>query len=133
MPRIAQIRMAPPRTKVGGRVSVTAVAFAELCLALTEGEFSRVELIKRTGIHDATLGKWLRYLKQRRLIHICAWSRTHRTGAVAAVWTWGYLKHDAAKPAPKTQREYTATHEANKHLGVFYDFARPTKGSGILP
>ena len=116
--------MAPPKTRKANRISVNAISFAELCLILTEGEFSREEILKRTGINDQTLGRWLSYLKARRLVYICEWRRTHRTGAVAAVWTWGYRKHDVDKPAPKTQREYTQKHIETKRLGVFYDIAR---------
>lgn len=121
--------MAPPKVKTAARASANAVMFAELCLALTKGEFSRPELIKRIGIHDSTLGKWLRYLRVRKLIYICEWRRTHRTGAVAAVWTWGPGHLDASKPRAKSQKEYTQTHKVNQHLGVFYDIARNSEES----
>lgn len=116
--------MAPPRTRKVSRVSVTAVSFSELCLALTVGDFSRAELVKRIGVNDQTLGRWLKNLKDRHLVYICEWRRTHRTGAVAAVWTWGYRKKDVDKPVAKTQREYTKKHFETKQLGVFYDIAR---------
>ena len=119
--------MAPPRTKTAARVSVTAVAFAELCLALTEGEFTRTQLVARLGIHDSTLGKWLKMLNTRKLVYICEWRRNHTVGALSAVWTWGYKEHNVAKPPGKSQRVHTQKHLENKLIGVFYDIARTSR------
>lgn len=117
--------MAPPKTRVVSRVSANAISFAELCLALAEGEFTRTELHKRIDINDQTLGRWLGYLKKRRLVYICEWRRTYRIGAPAAVWTWGYLQNDVKKPVKRPDKEYRKTYEDNKQLGVLYDISRP--------
>ena len=116
--------MAPPKVRFTARVSINALSFAELCLKLTEGEYSKTELMNLIGIKQDTVRTWLGYLKDRELVYICEWRRTHNVGALTAIWTWGHKIQDVKKPGRKSQAEYTKIHQRNKLLGALYDIAR---------
>jgi hypothetical protein len=91
-----------------------ATGFAELCLALNEGEYTKPQLVEKTGLAMNTVVKWLNVLKRRHLIYVAAWTRPAR-GCPAAVFAWGYMEVDKPRPKPKSSSEYSSNYR-NRQL-----------------
>jgi transcription initiation factor IIE alpha subunit len=110
----------PTKTKFT-KESANPLAFAELCYHLNNGEYSRQELLKLTGIADSTLRKWLRYLrrKEKKLVYICERRRTSKYGACLLIYAWGFEQKDVPV-VRKTQAEYDRKSAVNKSLKRLY-------------
>lgn len=99
------------------RLAVNAAAFAELCLLLNSGEYTKAQLTEKTGIVIGTTTKWMKMLERRKLIYICDWL-VGPVGQPAAVWTWGFEVENAPRPKPMTQAQYSDRYR-NKKRGTF--------------
>lgn len=117
-----QRKPGPTKTKFT-KESPNPLAFAELCFHLNNGEYSRKELLELTGIADSTFRKWLRYLRNRKLVYICERRRTSTTGACLLIYTWGFEKLDVPVKR-KTMAEMSHTYRVNKSLKVIQNVAR---------
>jgi transcription initiation factor IIE alpha subunit len=90
-----------------------AAAFSELCLHLNDGEYTKVQLVEKTGLSMNTVIKWLNSLIRRKLVYICDWTRPAR-GCPAAIYTWGYMRTNKPRPKPKTTAEYCENYRNRK-------------------
>jgi hypothetical protein len=113
-----RIRKQAIRNKGAGVTGTTkylayAAAFSELCLQLNEGEYTKDQLVEKTGLCRNTVIKWLNSLMRRKLIYIVDWNKPAR-GCPAAVYTWGYMCVNKPRPKPKTATEYCETYRKRK-------------------
>lgn len=90
------------------RAGPNPVALIELCDALVNKRFTRMELKEYVGIHDQTISIWLRLLRERKLIYVYEWVR--RGNVPTAIWKWGHPVLDAPRPKAKTTAEYCRTY-----------------------
>ena len=109
-----------PAKKKFTRESANAIAFAELCLVLHQGEYSRPELCEKVGISDSTLRCWMRYLRSRKLVIICEHRRTHMTGACLLIYTWNHHLEgkDAKPPERQSLAETSRNYRARKSVKI---------------
>lgn len=92
-----------------------ATAFAEMCLMLNKGLCTQAQIRERTGLSAYTVVKWMRLLRNRKLIYIERWIRSS-VGQPTAVWVWGYKENDAPRPPPMTTKEYNERSKIRKRL-----------------
>lgn len=115
----------PPKRKFT-RESSNAIAFAELVLTLSTGEWCREELCERAGISDSCLRGWLRYLRSRNLVYICERRRSSHVGAAKLFYSWNH--NFEYKDAPKHKRQgdavYSAAYRKRKSLKVIYELGK---------
>lgn len=106
----------PGPIKLNFRVSVNPAAFAELCLVLHQGEWSRGELVEKVGVVDSTVRKWIEYLHKRKLVYICEYRRRHATGSAMIYYTWNHnLEHkDVPRPRRMSTAEYSERYRQKK-------------------
>lgn len=97
------------RSKLPGN----AIAFAELCLLLNAGEYTKDQLAEKTGLVIGTVTKWMKMLERRKLIYIVGYLKGP-VGQPAAIWTWGFEVENAPRPAALTQAQYTARYRDRK-------------------
>lgn len=118
-----RIRMAPPKTLF--RVSSNALAFAELVFTLSSGEYCREELVEKIGISDGCLRMWMKYLRDRKLVVICEYRRTARTGQPRRIYTWNHNfdSKDVAVPR-KSQAQTSRDYRINKSLKVIHELGK---------
>lgn len=90
-----------------------ATGFGELCLALNEGEYTKSQLVEKTGLSMNTVIKWLNVLKRRNLIYIADWTKPAR-GCPGAMYAWGYMEVDKPRPKPKNSSEYSSNYRNRK-------------------
>lgn len=114
----ARIKKVAERNKGAGVTGTTkhlayASAFAELCLALNDSEYTKPQLVKLTGLTMNTVVKWVNALKRRKLIYIVDYTNPAR-GCKAAIYTWGYMKRDVPRPKPLSKSEYSANYQKRK-------------------
>lgn len=105
--------MNKPRHRMAGN----ATAFAELCLLLNNGEYTKNQLADKTGLVIGTIIKWVKMLERRKLIYICGW-QIGPVGQPAAIWTWGFEMDNVPRPKPMTQAQYSDRYR-NKKRGTF--------------
>lgn len=102
---------------------LNASAFANLCLLLNQGEYTKHQMAEGVGITIGTCLKWVNMLHRMKLIYIAGWNRG-LAGAPAAVWTWGFEGRDAPRPKAMTQAQYSDRYRSKK---------RGTFGLGVVP
>ena len=127
LPRLTvQIKKPGPAKRKFVRESANAIAFAELCLVLSTGEWSREELCEKVGISDSCLRGWLRYLKSRDLIYICERRRSFKTGAAKIIWAWntGFEYKDAPPVKRLGDAVYSAKYRENKSLKLLQELGK---------
>lgn len=66
---------------------INAISFAELIAALAEGEYTKTELREITGLHHATISKYLEQLRKRRVVRISEFKRDAGGRAFVALFT----------------------------------------------
>jgi len=66
---------------------INAISFAELIAALAEGEYTKTELREITGLHHATISKYLEQLRKRQVVRISEFKRDAGGRAFVARFT----------------------------------------------
>ena len=94
------------------RAGPNPTAFAELCAALVNKRFTRVELMEHCGIHEQTISFWIKLLRTRKLIYEWDWVR--RGYVWTAVWAWGHPVLAKPRPKPLSNAEHCKTYRARK-------------------
>lgn len=91
-------------------MSIDIVATTTLIHALNDGTYSQLQLQEMTGMCNQSIGRWLRVLKAKHLIHVAEW---HKHGKVwVAYYQWGYEEPDAVKPRALSNREHCQNYAA---------------------
>ena len=88
------------------RPALGVIAFAHLCELLNaKAPHSQAWFREQIGVGTNTMTKFMRVLKNRKLIHVAAWTHDgKRISTRIALWTWGYNQPDADRP-PCVPRE----------------------------
>ena len=94
--RMRKIKMADKRPSLG------VIAFAHLCELLNaRTPHSKEWFREQIGVSPNTMTKFMRILRNRKLIHVYAWTHDgKRISTRIALWTWGYNRDDAPRPKP---------------------------------
>lgn len=85
---------------------VKPLSLAELVYFLREGDYTVQQLAEFTGLHENTVGEYLRAFHARKLIYVAGWGPDARGGMNVREWRLGEHK-DMPKPRPKTGTERT--------------------------
>lgn len=93
-----------------------AVAFAQMCLLLNTGAYTKDQLAETTGLTIGTVTRWMRLLEKRELVYVIKWWRAGTVGQWAAKWTWGYRVESAPKPKAQTQSQYNQNSRIRKKM-----------------
>lgn len=84
------------------RPSLGVIAFAHLCELLnSRAPYSQEWFREQIGVSVNTMTKFMRILKNRKLIYIADWTHDgKRISTRVALWTWGYNRENAPRPKP---------------------------------
>lgn len=86
--------------------------------ALMDGPSSVPEIAYETGISYVTVRRYVRALRDRRVIHIAAWDVDARGRRTLAAYSFGD-RHDAPRPPRATAAQRQAAHrERARHMGL---------------
>lgn len=88
------------------RPALGVIAFAHLCeLMNSRAPYSQAWFREQIGVSMNTMTKFMRILKNRKLIYIAEWTHDgKRISTRIALWTWGYNRENAPRP-PCVPRE----------------------------
>ena len=107
--------MNPAIQKRVRNVGSTAICFAELCSQLNTGRpKSRKNLCELVGVTEGTICRWIRLLRNKKLIYISKWERPGLAGNWVPCFAWGIGEIDAERPKAMSQREYDLRARAKK-------------------
>lgn len=95
-------------------MSINVTAVIKLCELLNDSEYSQDQLQELIGLHPQSMGRWMKRLRDKKLIYIIDWER--RGKIWVAIWTWGYMMKDKMKPKPMSSAEYNLRARAKKKL-----------------
>lgn len=93
-----------------------AIAFAQLCMLLNTGAYTKNQLAESTGLTIGTVIRWLKLLESRHLVYVAKWWRAGTSGQWAAKWTWGYMIESTPRPKPQTQAQYSRNSRIRKQV-----------------
>jgi len=79
---------------------VKPLSLAELIYFLREGEYTVHELAELTGLHENTIGEYLRAMHKRKVVYVAGWGPDARGGMNVREWSLGEQKD---KPKPKAK------------------------------
>lgn len=96
------------------KMCANSTAFAYLCEELNKRLVSQDELRDAVGISNATVVKWVRILKNRKLIYIAGWRRHLESTNWIRLWYWGYGMTDVPKPKASSNSENCKRYRRNK-------------------
>lgn len=97
---------------------VNTPAICRLILILHQGEWSKEELVDKSGLGETAIGTWLKYLRERKLVIISDRIRTHQRGREKYIYSWNHnLEGEDCKLIPKrTNAEHCKDYYSRKKL-----------------
>ena len=103
---------------------INAVTYSHLIRALMDGEHTRGELARITGLHGQTVDRYITQLHRRRVVWIADWEKNPVNGNWCPRYTMNYWElPDTPKPAAKARttidREYRGRKKAIKVNQIF--------------
>lgn len=81
-----------------------AIAVSHLIAVLVDGGRTFREISQETGLHYVTVGRFVRALHNRKVVHIEGWKKVNRRGSQSAIWAFG-RGVDAKRIPPKSTAE----------------------------
>lgn len=111
MPRAKRVPAVPNQLAVG----------LMLQYLIEHGDGTTAELVHHSGLHEYTVGRWMRCWKGLGLVRIGGWDRDNRSRPSIIRWSWGGGR-DAKRPCldPKVvRRNWAARKRAKKLAAVF--------------
>lgn len=102
-------------------MSLNAVTYSRMLRLLVDGEYTRHELAKETGLHTETTCRYVKEMHKRKLVYVCGWKRNRVNGNWAPVYTFSVEETaDASKPPIQgrqiNERNYRAKLKERKLL-----------------
>ena len=86
---------------------VNAIAFAQLVLALIDGEYTTREMVDFTGLTIGTVRKYINALHKAHAVYISGWDQDDCGRYRAAQYTIGN-EVDKLRPKPASQKQKSA-------------------------
>jgi len=96
--------------KLKAKISTEARAYKIFICLLYKKSLTIKQLTQLTGSSQTTICRWLStfHTKPENLVYIDHWERSATVGPYTAYWSWGYMKEDAVRPPPLTNKEKNA-------------------------
>lgn len=96
---------------------LNAITYSHLIRALMDGEHTRAELGRITGLHGETVSRYVTQLHRRRVVRIADWNRNPVNGNWCPRYSLNFEEQaDMPKPKPKGRlqidREYRGRRKA---------------------
>lgn len=85
---------------------LNAITYSHLIRALMDGEHTRGELARITGLHGQTVDRYVTQLHRRRVVRVADWERNPVNGNWCPLFTLNFGElADMPKPKPKKRAE----------------------------
>lgn len=81
---------------------INAYSFTHLIELLMQGEWNKGQLVEQTGLHQATVGAYVRHMHRKRILRIAEYRRCKRGRLWVAYYTLNPDGLDDVRRPPRT-------------------------------